>query len=145
VVGRPAQLVLGERLGGVASHGRQQLPLRTPLRDAHRDLAAAHLGEERLGETRVLGLDRHEHLARHILRGRARVQLLEQARDELARVEVLDLVDHEPAPADDPAAPHEETIGDQAIQWGVGTDANIVDASLRAVLSALELRQARAD
>jgi 2-isopropylmalate synthase len=47
--------------------------------------------------------------------------------------------------ADAVAVAYVETIGDQAIQWGVGTDANIVDASLRAVLSALELRQARAD
>jgi 2-isopropylmalate synthase len=59
----------------------------------------------------------------------------------------LDVVDyHEHAlgqGADAVAVAYVETIGDGTLQWGVGTDANIVDASLRAVLSALELRQGR--
>ena len=48
LVGQPAGLLAGERLGGVARRERQQLALLAALRDAEVDRPAAPLGEERL-------------------------------------------------------------------------------------------------
>ena len=77
-------------------HGLQQRALLSPLRDpdAHLGLLAGQR-QELLVELALLRLDRHEHLAGHVLRRRVAVELLEDPRDELGRVDVLDLVDDE--------------------------------------------------
>ena len=48
LVGQPARLLAGERLGRVAGRELHQLALLAALRDAQVDRAAAPLGEERL-------------------------------------------------------------------------------------------------
>ena len=111
VIRRALELVAAERLLRVAGDRLEQLALRPPLR--HPD---PHLGslagerEELLVELALLGLDRHEHLARHVVGRRVAVELLEDAGDEVGLVDVLDLVDDEALAPGDPAAPHVEHL-----------------------------------
>ncbi len=102
-VARPAQLVLGERLRGVAGDGLGEGPLVAALRHPDLHAGAAQPGEplgQRRGVGRQLG---HQDLARHGLLGVVggtgerrllAVELGEEALHELRRVGGLDLVDH---------------------------------------------------
>ena len=77
-------------------HRLEQRALLAPLRHADADLGPlAGQRQELLVELALLRLDGHEHLARHVLGGRVAVELLEDPRDQLGRVDVLDLVDDE--------------------------------------------------
>jgi 2-isopropylmalate synthase len=60
-----------------------------------------------------------------------------------AELEVLDYAEHAMGQGSDATAvAYVETVGpDQVVRWGVGTDPNIITASLRAVLSAFERHQ----
>ena len=102
VIGRAPQLVPLEGLARVERRRREQLALPAPLRHPDADLRPPGERQELLVELEVLGLDRDEDLLRDVGRRRVGVELLDDARDERRRLDVLDLVDDEALAPDDP-------------------------------------------
>src|SRR4029453_15308631 len=107
VAGAP-QAVAGELLGGVAGGGLLQGPLAAPLGHADPDLRAPGLAQPALVEVGIVGVRRHEDGLGQPQGLGLTVEALEHVADELAGAEVLDLVDDEALPPDDPAPAHEE-------------------------------------
>ena len=110
VVGRAAHAMPRELLAGVASHRLEQRPLVTSLRDAdlHREPRRWHSHSSYVptssgsyGTSTCFG---------HAGRRFVAVQRLEDAVDQPARRELLDLVEHEALAPDHPALAHEEHL-----------------------------------
>ncbi len=93
----------GELLFGVARHRLVQVALVAALRHPDPDTRAAQVGEPLLVGRPILRFDRNEHRLGNAERRFVSVELLQQAVDQLARVERLDLVDDEPLATDDPS------------------------------------------
>ena len=124
----PAQLVLGEGLGGVAGDGLGERALVTALRRPELDPRPPQ-PREPLGQRRDLGGQlRDQDLLGHRLVGVVRglrqrrllaVELGEEPLDEVRGVGRLDLVDHPAALAANPAAAHVEDL-DGGLQLVIG-------------------------
>ena len=99
-----------ELVDGVARDRLLQRALVAALRHADGDGPLAERREPRLVQLEVVGHRRHEDLAGHAERRRVVVEPLDDAADEVARRELLDLVDHDPLAPDDAPAPHVEHL-----------------------------------
>ena len=98
LVGQPAGLLAGERLRRVAGGEGHQLPPLAALRDQQVDRPAAPARQERLEVGPLRQPERHEDLPRD--GGRARVELLEEAREDLLVGRVVGRVEEEHVAAD---------------------------------------------
>ncbi len=109
-IARPAQLVLGQGLFGVALDGLHQRLLVAALGNPHLDPRPPLLGEQ-LGDGVDLGREgRHQDLARHRLGRGLAVHLQQEVLHQLARGGLLHLVDDPAALAADAASAHVEDL-----------------------------------
>ncbi len=108
LVDQPAGLLLRERLGGVARGERHQLALLAALGELEMDRTAAAVGEERLEVGDVVGQGRQVDLARD--GGRARVVLLDEARDDLVVARLAHGLEQEDVAADQLARADREEL-----------------------------------
>ena len=105
LVGQPADLLAGQGLGRVALGQFEELPLLAPPGHPQVDRAAAPVGQERLEVGRLAGQGGHQELGRD--RGRAGVELEEEAAQDLlvghvaGRLEQEDVAPDQGAVADD--------------------------------------------
>jgi hypothetical protein len=118
--------VADERLPGVGFDGGQEGALLAPLRNPELDRAVAQPGQP-LGQGRLpVRADREQHLARDLV-GPLAVELLHERGRQRGRGEGLDLVNGEPAAADDPAPADEEHLHDRLqVVLGEGGDVEVV-------------------
>ncbi len=119
VVARPPEPVAGELLGRVAGHRLLQRPLAAPLRHADRDRRAPQRAQPPLVQVGVVGLGGDQHRLRQPQRQGLAVEALDHVADQLARGQVLDLVDDEALAPRDPAPADEEDL-DGGLQLVLG-------------------------
>ena len=108
MVGQPAGVLARERLGGVPPGQRHQLALLAALRNLEVDRAAAACREECLEVGPVGELDRQQDLRRD--RGRARVELLEEAAQDFVVRRVRRRVEQEHVAPDELAVADREEL-----------------------------------
>ena len=110
VIARPTQAMSCELLLGVAGHRLEQRPLVAALRHPHLHSRPATHRQPLLVGGEVVGLVGHQHLLGHTENRVIAVHRLDDAVDQLARRQLLDLVEDEPLAADNPPPAHVEHL-----------------------------------